>query len=91
MSGHLRPIGHSWTPSHETVEIVKLYPGEQIKMALLAIRSSGDYHAKHIPIHAYHRPSKTCGVDLVLKSIVDIDLIACLDRTIARIESKPIE
>jgi len=91
MSGHLRPIGHSLLPSHETIEIVKLYPGEQVKMAILSIRSQGNYHAKHIPVHAFHRPSATAGVDLVLKSIVDIDLIACLDKTISFVSSNILE
>lgn len=73
MSGHLAAQGHSVHPLYETIEIVKLYPGEEVKMAVLAKRAPGSYHAKHIAAHAFHKPGKAGGVDLVIRSANDID------------------
>lgn len=69
MSGHLQPLGnHGYAPFSPYLEIVKLYPGETIRMLCFAVEDTGRHHVKHIPAHAFHRRGPKPGeVDLVIE------------------------
>jgi hypothetical protein len=90
MSGHLVAQGHTVTPLYETIEIVKLYPGEQVKMAVLAKRAKGAYHAKHIAAHAFHRPSRRGGVELIVRSMNNLDPQEILQQAICEVENEDV-
>lgn len=55
MSGHLEPVDHDCRPLYDTIEIVKLYPGEQIQLVAVAVKGQGTVHAKHYAAHAFYR------------------------------------
>lgn len=88
MSGHLEPVNHTVKPTHETVEIVKLYPGETIKAILFAVKRTGEYSAKHAPCHAFHRPVGD-KVHLTLRCHQNQDPLDLIDKAVKTISSRP--
>jgi hypothetical protein len=68
MSGHLQPINHDIVPYDRSISIVKLYPGESIKIILIARKATGLENVKHCPAHAFHRRSSTGAIELFVRS-----------------------
>ena len=68
MSGHIQPINHSLAPYEPHISIVKLYPGETVKVLLFARRATGQDHVKHCPAHAFHRRAADGSVELFVRA-----------------------
>jgi hypothetical protein len=89
MSGHLEPVDHACRPLYDTIEIVKLYPGEQIQLVAVAIRGKGSLHAKHYAAHAHYRQDDD-GIEMVIRSICNIKAKTLLDQAIRQVAMKDI-
>jgi hypothetical protein len=68
------------------LEIVKLYPGESIRMVCQARLDTGRYHAKHVPAHVFHKRGPTPDtVDLVVECHGSVDARHILERALKKL------
>jgi hypothetical protein len=72
-------------PFVDTVELVKLYPGERVKAILFARKLTGLIHSKHCPAHAFHRPStkNPSRVELIVRANGSLNALQLIDQAIA--------